>query len=157
MKRLLVFATVVAALAICSTSNADITDAYWNADNDGVIDCQEWSWNSTTVTLWMSGVHNNGVPDPAGHMVGEIYTDTALDPILNIGGSIQNSTAGAWLGYTINVIMNNTFGIGPTFPTVDNPPNSDGWFVAGVGQPTLLVSGHWTGLCLGDIVYSRGV
>jgi hypothetical protein len=157
MKKLVYLLTGMAALAICTTANASITNVWWAPDADGVLVCPLGGWTNSAGSLTMYGDQFTVAGTSVGHMVGGVQTDSDLDPILNLGGSIENDTMGAWLGYTINVYMNKFFQFGPAFPTVDNPPFSDGWFVAGVGQPTTpLLSGPYTGFWKGNIVYSRG-
>jgi hypothetical protein len=156
MKKLVVILTAVAALALSSTTYANITSAWWAPDGDNAILCPQPGWTNSapgaTSSLLMYG-DQYGVP---GHMAGQIATDSPLDPTLFLGGTIGNDTGQAWLGYTINVILNKNFSFGPSFPTVDNPPNSDGWFVAALNAPVLQNSGPWNGYWLGTIVYSKG-
>ncbi len=158
MKKLVLLLTATAALAFCSTANAIITDAYWDADDDGVIDCNTWTWTGGTApTLWMSGDQLGlpGDPFAPGHMVGYVTLDSAEDPILTLNGTINNQTASAWYGYQINVIMSIPFTFVSPGPTVGNPPIYD-WFVAGVGAPTVQLSGPYIGQYMGSLYFSKG-
>jgi len=156
MKKLVVLLTVAAALAFCSTTHATITGAWWASDGDGVINCTT-GWSPASATLTMDGVQRyvSGY-GMTGHMLGEITTDSPLDPTLYLGGSIDNDTGQAWLGYTINVMLSQNFSFAPTFPSVDNPLEPGTGFVAALNQPVLQNSGPWNGYWMGTIIYSQG-
>jgi hypothetical protein len=158
MKKQIGLLIVVATFACCSVSNASITNAWWTADTDGNIVCRDWTWNSTQPTLWMCGAQN-GVPAQPGpglpaHMLGTILTDTAEDPTLFLGSSVNNDTGGMWIGYQVNVIMNAPFTFFGT-PAVATVP-ADSWFLAGTVAPSFQVSGPHAGLYEGTINFSGG-
>jgi hypothetical protein len=155
MKRLVCLLTAIAAIALCSTSNASITNATWAADRDGVIVCNTWGFDLGQSSLWMYGDQYAVAGNSTGHMLGTIETDSALDPTLTLSGTLGNNTGGNWVGYQINVIMGTSFSFVPPGPTVGNPPTGD-WFVASVVAPTFQVSGPWAGFYEGTLFFSGG-
>jgi hypothetical protein len=158
MKKQIGLLVVVATVACCSVSNASITNAWWTADADGNIVCGDWTWNSSQPTLWMYG-GQNGLPAQPGpglpaRMSGTIQTDTALDPTLFLGSSVNNDTGGMWIGYQVNVIMNAPFTFFGT-PAVGTVP-ADSWFLASTVPPALQGAGPYAGLYEGTLNFSGG-
>jgi hypothetical protein len=156
MKKLVVLLTAVAAFAFCSTSQATITNAVWGDDGDGIIQCEDWTWNNSPATLWMYGDHHQIGENTVGHMEGTIQTDSELDPVLTLGGSIVNDTSGAWWGYQIKVAMSVPFTFVSPGPNVNNPPTYNDWFVSSVWGPWHMGTGPYTGMYLGILDFSMG-
>ena len=115
MKKLALLLTAIGTLALCSTTYASITSADWMDDRDGVLVCTNWSYSSDQLS--MQGLQYD-VPGQGttGHMLGNIYTDTPVDPTITLASSVENDTGGAWLAYQINIAMNNTFSIKTSLP-----------------------------------------
>jgi hypothetical protein len=135
---------VLTTLALCSTSRASITGAWWWDDGDGALVCSSTNWNAASDTLSMAGSQFWG----PGHMNGWIQTSGVEDPTLTLTSSINNDTNFVWTDYHVNVYMSSTFTIantGTLAPTVNNPPNND-WSVSSVVEPSSpLVSGPFAG------------
>jgi hypothetical protein len=159
MKKQITLLTVVATFACCSVSNASITNAWWHDDGDGAIVCSNWTWSASQSALSMSG-NQYGLPGQPGpgvpaHMLGWAQTDTTADPTLFLGSSVDNDTGAAWIGYQVNVIMNQSFTFIGT-PGVSTVPGSS-WVLAGPPTtPTLQVGGPYNGLYEGTIDFSDG-
>jgi hypothetical protein len=151
MKTRYFFLAAALAVAIPCSTPASITNAQWWADGDGAVICNSWNWNSSEALLTMSGRQCDGV----GHMLGLIQTSDPLDPTLTLSGAVNNDTGGAWIGYTINVIMSTNFSFVAPGPTVANPSVND-WFVASVINPTLQVSGPHAGMWEGTLNFASG-
>ncbi|MGP8199873.1 MAG: hypothetical protein ACLQU4_10265 [Limisphaerales bacterium] len=110
----------VAFLGYCATSNANITNAWWQNDNDGAINCQQYgTFNGSSLS--MTGDQYWG----PGHMTGWIQTDTTSDPTLGLYSSVDNDTSFAWTSYVVNVYMAVPFSFVGT-PAVTTP----GWSVS---------------------------
>jgi hypothetical protein len=152
-KILLVF--VLAFAGYCATSRANITSASWCNDADGAINCTE-SGSFQNSTLSMQGAQFWA----PGHMIGTVTTDTALDPTLYLGSSVNNDTSFAWTSYQVNVIMpvSYTFVANATYPYVINYPPSgpSDWSVSSVIAPTLQATGIYAGQYEGTINLKGG-
>lgn len=142
MKKLVVALIAIATLALVSTAQASITNAWWDADGDGVLECSTTSWDPITSTLWMEGAH---CYDTAGHMEGLIQTDTPLDPTLTLSGSVQNQTSFAWIGYQIKIRMSVPWNWTTPGPTIENPPLYD-WFITSQAGPWHIGGGIYEGI-----------
>jgi len=161
MKKQIVLLVVIATFACCSVSNATITNAWWHDDGDGVVVCSDWLFSGNSLS--MSGSYNGtpaygnpGQPGPGvpGHMLGWVQTTDPLDPTLFLGSSVNNDTAGAWIGFQVNVAMAVPFTFSGT-PGVNNPPYGD-WFLASLVAPTLQATGPYAGQYEGTIDYWSG-
>jgi hypothetical protein len=104
MKELRIILAVLASVVCCSISNATITNVVVASDGDGAIDCVA-SFVSSNVTLNIVG---NQYWSP-GHMVGDIYTDSAEDPTLKVINSVDNATNFPWTDYHVNIFMDRSF------------------------------------------------
>jgi hypothetical protein len=153
MKKFIVLLVVVATLAFCSVGKANITGGGWNTGNVNMLECTSWpfSMSGSTATYGMTGTQYGS---PA-IMSGWVTTDTPTDPTLTLGSSVINETAGAWIGYEVDVIMNQTFTFTTPGPTVNNPPPND-WVVASVVAPTYQATGPYAGDYEGTLYYSGG-
>jgi hypothetical protein len=149
MKKRNLILAVLATLACCSVSKADITSAWWHADGDGDIVCNNWTFSGNALT--MDGIQYAG---PA-HMVGGIDTDTPVDPTLVLNSAVDNDTGFAWNGYQVNVVMSVPFSIVPPLGDPSNPPFND-WILAGVVPVAFQVSGPWAGFYEGTLYYAGG-
>jgi len=106
IKMFIILAALVASVA---SSRADITGHTLAADGDGVITCNIYDLTNTSpynYRLDIYGDHNVWAP---GHILGDILTDTELDPTLALYQAIDNDTSFAWGGYQVKVTMNKTF------------------------------------------------
>jgi hypothetical protein len=149
MNRLVCFLTAMAAMAVCTTSNANITNAWWHPDGDSMIVCTNWTYSGSTLSMWGTQYGN-----PA-HMLGWMDATDPLDPTLTLGNSVNNDSGLTWLGYQVNVIMSIPFSFTTPGPTVNNPPASD-WYIAGVVTPVLQVGGPYVGLYEGTLFFNAG-
>ena len=93
-------------------------------------------------------------------MVGEITTDSILDPTITYGNSIDNLTGFAWTAFRVNYTLDSTTAItGGTLvlgtPHVDNPAGWDGDITQNIdiGSPT-IIAGHY--IYTGQIDYTGG-
>jgi hypothetical protein len=151
-----VFVVFVLAFAgYCANSRATITNAFWNNDGDGAINCQQvGSFNGTTLS--MAGDQCWG----PGHMLGTVQTDSPQDPTLYLGSSVNNDTSFAWTSYQVNVVMpvDFSFVANAIFPNVENYPPSgpSDWTVASVIAPTLQATGIYAGDYEGTINLTGG-
>jgi hypothetical protein len=154
-KTLILF--VLAIAGYCATSRADITNAWWHDDGDGVLVCKTWTYDSVNLSspnLTMTGDQYT-VPgqSAAGHMNGWIQTD-GQDPTLYLGSGVDNDTAFAWTSYQVNVYMAVPFTFVGT-PGVSNPDST--WFVASTLQPSSpVVGGPYSGDYEGTLDLSGG-
>jgi hypothetical protein len=135
--------TILAALlASAGFSRADIISNSIAADGDGVITCEVYPFikNSTgDFQVTIDGIqHNMGNPWEPGHILGDIITDTELDPTLALNNSIDNDTGIAWGDYHVMVTMNKSF----TFSNV-GVANS-GWTYTPPATPS-QVGSDWIG------------
>jgi hypothetical protein len=139
-----VFVIVAALAASISLGRANIISQTLASDGDGVITCDVYGLvtNSLGYQLNIDGNHNLW---DAGHILGDINTDTEEDPTLALYQSIDNDTAFAWGGYLVEVTMNKSF----SFSNI-GVVNS-GWTISqsAVNQ----VGTNW----IGSIQYSAGV
>jgi hypothetical protein len=158
MKTKVFLAFVLAFAGYCATSSADITNAWWHDDGDGVLVCSTWNYNNPNLTspnMTMTGDQYT-VPgqSAAGHMVGWVQTDSPTDPTLYLGSSVDNDTSFAWTSYQVNVYMAVPF----TFvgsAGVSNPDST--WFVASTLQPSSpIVGGPYSGDYEGTLDLSGG-
>jgi hypothetical protein len=132
------FIILAALVASVTLSRAEIIGHTLAADGDGVVTCNIYDLINTSTDnyrLDIYGDHNVWAP---GHILGDILTDTEVDPTLAFYQSIDNDTAFAWGDYHVKVTMNKSF----TFSNV-GVVNS-GWTFAPVATPT-MVGTNWIG------------
>jgi hypothetical protein len=110
---------VVSCAALSSIAGGTITNVDLASDGDGAIDCYMYLTGSAWESVSIDGIQHFG----PGHIVGQIQTDTELDPTLTLNNTIDNDTGFAWSGYLVNIYLNKPFTI-PTVPTLNAPA---GW------------------------------
>ncbi len=142
-RRGIILFVVVASLAFCSISNANITNVTYASDGDPAFTCTPWSWtgNASEVDMYVDGVQHSG----PGHLIANILTD-ALDPTLKISNDIDNDTGFGWTQFTVNLTMPVNF----TLSNVGVTSPGD-WSV--VGTPTVSYTGS---NYVATIVYDTG-
>jgi hypothetical protein len=140
MEVLMRFSTLVimsAVLAFATFSYADITGNTIADDGDGVVSCYTYGFEKIgehDFSLDIDGSHNRW---EAGHIQGDIITDTELDPSLTLNNVIDNDTGFTWTDYHVKVTMNKTFTLDNV--TISNP----GWtYVVTAPSP---VGSNWIG------------
>ena len=124
---------LAAALAFSPTANASIESAWWDSGSASGVTYNSGSF--VNGTLNMDG-NQNSTP---GQIVAAITT-TGGDPTLTVASAINNDTGGTWVGFQVNVFMNNPFSF--SSPNVSTPAD---WTVASVVAPTLQGSGMYEG------------
>ena len=153
MKKQIALLVVVATLACCSVSKADITGAAWVPASCTNLTFMGQNFDTADSTL---GVSAHQLSLNTARMVGDIYTDTIADPTLTISSSVNNDTGFAWNGYQVNVVMSAPFSFVAPAPNVQNPPVND-WFLAAVVPPTLQGGASpWSGYYEGTLDFSAG-
>jgi hypothetical protein len=143
---ILVLGIVGGPLAHASITNVD----YQSTSAD--LNCYptlSYDLDHSVATMTMDGYQYGA----NGNMSGTIWADSATDPSLVLGGSVDNDTSFAWSGYKIQIYMDRTFSlssvsIGPlpsgwTFTTVAPAPN---------GSPVFYGASEW----VAEIDYSGG-
>ena len=145
MKKQLILLVVVTTFACCSVSKADMTNVLW--DVESAFTCTNSAFSATSLTL--GGIQLQSPSLVAGHL----YMDSASDPTLFLGSSVNNDTGYMWNGYQVNVVMSVPFTFSGT-PGVSNPDST--WFLAGDTAPALQGSGPYAGEYEGSIFYSAG-
>lgn len=140
---------VVATSSFSLVSQAGITGAAWSTVNPDSLTGSAYSFHNDVLT--MSGVQYSS----GAQLSGSIQTDTAADPTLTLGSTVNNDTGNPWLGYQVNVAMDQPFTFTTPGPTVSNPTAND-WFVASVIAPTLQSSGPYPGRYEGSLLFSEG-
>ncbi len=125
---------------LASFASADIISWTCGSDGDGVITCQpvavpSLSESNGIYTMAIKGAHHC-VPAAglAGHILGDIITDTEMDPTVHITNSIDNDTDFTWTDYHIDISMDKTFAISGAAVTLP------GDWTAVMTQPTLAGS-----------------
>lgn len=122
-------AALVVGLFISSVpAGAAITTITAASDGDGALYCYYPGWTPTQEGADLD-IYGDLYWGPA-HIVGQIATDTELDPTVKVTNDIDNDTAFAWTAYQVNVYMNKTF----TLSDVTLIAPSD-WTITGVVQP----------------------
>ena len=137
MEKRAIIVIVLAVLVCCSISNASITNLTYASDGDGAFVCTPYNWEPNTNEFTLS-VYGDQYWAP-GHMLGDVYTDTAEDPTLTISSGIENDTTFAWTAYFVNVYMSTNFTISNV--TVINPPITN-WTVVSVSPVTYTGSNY---------------
>lgn len=103
---------VLVVMAVASSGYASIvwSQSACAPDADGNIQNCVWtsSGNSTEGYTMTIGETLKASP---GHVVGDIVTDTALDPVLTFDKNVTNATGSTWTGYIINIYMQQPFTI----------------------------------------------
>jgi hypothetical protein len=99
---LLILATLFLSTLI---SNATVTNVACADDHDGAITCTNYAWGSDTLHIYGDQFWG------PGHILGDFYTDSELDPTLTMANSIDNDTDFAWTDYHVNIFMSQSFTI----------------------------------------------
>ena len=128
MKQRALLLVVLATLAFCSLSYADVTNVVYADDGDGALTCvytfqeisDEYILKTTGEQHWSPG-----------HMLGYFYTDSADDPTVTVRNTLDNDTGFTWTAFRVNVYMTNTFSL--SNPNVFTP---GGWTSAITQVPT---------------------
>ena len=149
MKVKTILVSVVATSAFCLVSQAGITSATWWTDDSQSFTGSGYSFHDTLLAA--SGVQYGN----SARLVGTIQTDTPSDPTLTLGSTVNNDTGNPWLGYQVNVAMDQPFTFTAPGPSVNNAPAND-WFVASIVAPTLQLSGPYAGEYEGTLLFSEG-
>lgn len=136
---------IVAILVLVSTTRANITNLTYASDGDGAFVCSNYLWQGSSPSVNFH-VYGDQFSAP-GHMLTDVLTDSANDPALIIGSSVDNDTGFAWTSYLVNVYMATTFTI--TNVTVTSPLND--WTVVSVSPVTFTGSNF-----VANIVYDTG-
>ena len=129
---------------LSSFCRAGIIGVTLDDDGDGAFVCDLYNYNGPAVeelSVHMAGDQYGEV----GHIIGNITTDSAIDPTLAIANSIDNDTGFAWTAYNVNVYMSSDFDIENEFVSTPND-----WTVS-VIQPTYDGSDY-----MGQIQYLSG-
>ena len=103
--------TVLVALFCCLSSYANITNVWYRDDGDGAFNCSNpGDWSGTPTNELSLGVAGKQCWEP-GHLLLDVYTDSAEDPTLKIDNSIDNDTSFAWTTFTVNIYMATNFSL----------------------------------------------
>lgn len=129
---------------LSSFCRAGIIGVEYADDGDGAFVCDPYTWEGAPAEALSINVVGNQYGE-VGHILGEITTDTPVDPTLTINNSIDNDLDFAWTAYIVNVYMSSDFAIANA---VVSTPND--WTVS-VIDPTFNGSDY-----MGQIQYSSG-
>ena len=140
---------VTATSAFSFVSQGGITEATWSTVNSDSLTSSAYGFQNDVLT--MAGVQYSS----GARLSGSILTDTPADPTLTLGSTVNNDTGNPWLGYKVNVVMDQPFTFSTPGPTVSNPTAND-WFVASVISPTLQSGGPYAGKYEGTLLFSEG-
>jgi len=138
---------LVIGVGLCLLSsfcNAGIIDVFYADDGDGAFVCAPYNWSGDPAAELSLNVVGNQYGE-VGHILGEITTDSAVDPTLVIGNSIDNDLDFAWTAYNVNIYMSSDFSIINEYVSTPND-----WTVS-VIQPALVGSEY-----MGTIQYLSG-
>ena len=147
--KLRIFAILAALLAGVTFSRADITTNTIADDGDGVITCNTYGFQQVGLhefSLNIDGQHNIRA---TGDLLGNIITDSPLDPKLTLLHSIDNDTGFTWTDYHAVVSLDKTFTIDNV--TAGGQGDAGGDWTWAVTQPTLV-----GGLYVGEVDYYAG-
>ncbi len=139
---------LIIGVGVCLLSSfcrAGITAVNYDDDGDGAFICDAYGWEGEPIEVLSINVVGDQLGE-VGHILGDITTDTAEDPTLIIGNSIDNQLDFAWTAYNVNVYMSSDFIIENVFVSTPND-----WTVASVIQPVLNGSEY-----MGQIQYLSG-
>ena len=112
-----------------STCRANITSLSYASDGDGAFVCSNYTWTGSSPTLPMA-VYGYQC-GPTGHLLADIYTDSASDPTLTVGSFVDNDTTFAWTAYFVNVYMSAPFALSNIVVSIPGD-----WTVVSISQPT---------------------
>jgi PEP-CTERM motif len=144
-----IIVSVVATFGFCLVSQAGITSATWWTESSQSFTGAGYSFHDALLAA--SGVQYAS----SAKLVGTIQTDTPSDPTLTLGSTVNNDTGNPWLGYQVNIAMDQPFTFTTPGPSVNNAPAND-WFVASIVAPTLQISGPYAGKYEGTLLFSEG-
>jgi hypothetical protein len=103
------FIILAALVASVTLSRADIVGYTLAADGDGVITCSVGSLITNGPADYQLGIWGNQNALAPGHILGNITTDTEVDPTLALSQTINNDTTFDWGDYHVQVTMNKSF------------------------------------------------
>ncbi|MGA2443127.1 MAG: PEP-CTERM sorting domain-containing protein [Tepidisphaeraceae bacterium] len=112
-----------------------------------VVTNPQYSWGHQTDgsgTTYLMNVSGDQAAS-SGQLVTSITTDTAIDPTLIVGNSVNNDTGFTWTGYDVSVSMSNPFTLSGAL--VSTPSD---W--SATVTPPALIGGQYVGY----IDYSAG-
>jgi hypothetical protein len=132
-----ILAIMAALLAGAGFSRADITSNTIAADGDGVMSCYTYGFITNSPGNFQLSIDGSQNIWAAGHVQGDIITDTPTDPTLALFNEIDNDTGIAWGDYHVQVTMSKPF----TFSNV-GVANS-GWTFTTIAP--VLVGSDWIG------------
>lgn len=122
---------IAASLLISSlATNANVTGVTYADDGDGAIVCPYYTWPGGDIV----NIYGDQYWGPA-HILGEITTDSELDPTLTLASAIDNETSFAWTDYHVNIYLNKPFTVVPASVTVLN--DSIGDWTGGLTQQAM--------------------
>ena len=132
-----ILAIMAALLAGAGFSRADIIGNTIADDGDGVMSCYTYGFLQTGYHAFQLSIDGSQNLWDAGHIQGDIITDTPTDPTLTLFNEIDNDTGIAWGDYHVQVTMSKPF----TFSSV-GVANS-GWTFNTTAP--VLVGSDWIG------------
>jgi hypothetical protein len=135
MKKICILATVAVLLFGVSAVQADILTANYYADGDAALTCTAYAGGTDKSLLEMYGDQHSG---PA-HLLGNITTDSSLDPTITVHNTIDNDTGFAWTGYQVNIYLSYPFTV--FNQQVFSPLTPSGWSVSPLGTITAAWDG----------------
>jgi hypothetical protein len=138
----------LALLVFATCASAGIIGVNCYNDGDGAINMNDW-WHSdlSQVPSEVDVYMDETLKWAPAHALVDITTNTPEDPIARFTKEVDNATASAWSGYTINVIRNGSFSITSAIEPI-------GWDAPVITAPTLQLSGIYAGQYLGTVSYS---
>ena len=117
-------------------------------DGDGAIIMNGW-WSNLSNPVDADIYMDETLRWAPAHALVDITLDTPDDPAARFTKDVDNDSASAWNGYTINVVRNGSFSItSATAPA--------GWDTPIITAPQLQLSGIYAGEYLGTVSYSAG-
>jgi len=131
-------AIIAALLAGAVFSRADIISNSIASDGDGVITCDVYPLIKNGPGDFQLTIDGQHLLWDVGHILGDIVTDTDLDPTLALFNDIDNDTGGSWGDYHVMVTMSKPF----TFTNV--AVGNSGWSFTPPAVPT-MVGTNWVG------------
>ena len=131
---------MAALLAGAGFSRADIVSNSIASDGDGVMSCYTYGFIKTAdhaFQLSIDGTNNCVNGGYVGHIQGDIFTDTELDPTLALFNEIDNDTGFTWTDYHVKVTMNKPFNFS------DVAVGNSGWTFT--TNAPVMVGSDWVG------------
>jgi hypothetical protein len=135
----------MALMALCSISQANITNVTFASDNDGALVCSPYVWNGNSNEVAVS-MYGDQFWAP-GHVLMDIYATDAQDPTVKISNSIENDSTFAWTEFKVNLTM--AVGFTLTNVTLTAP---GGWSVVSFNQTAINTGSNY----LATVIYDTG-